>query len=360
MIRKVLFSKTNLFMVFMICFCIPLSLMFYRCLTDESNHNLRIDRGFVSSNAVYFSFEATQPAVGGLSSGDYFSADRSLQSAISVLDEKPYLFVSQRKYVRSICYQKDMDLPPIQEGRFFSSEECWSENRLAVIGRTNMDRTWIREDTGKRMITLDYGDYEVVGVMGTGDVSTIDDLIFINIGSMEEADILTGIFYLDTVSIRADKLFQRFSSEISSVSALSVREIDMPLTASDVVSGGVFFSEVLKYAIYGFLLVTFLCLLVFFLVSNRGRMATCMLNGHSYFQSVLRVSVPVMIMGLAGIVLAIIFSVIMVRFSFFKLPEKMVYRSVAVSSLIGLYALMLFPIGQYAVIRRIDLAERLR
>lgn len=360
MVRKILFSKTNLFMVFLLCFCIPFSLMFYRCLIEESNYNLRIDRGFVSSSAVYFSFESTQPTEGGVSSGNVFFPDRSLRDAIRVLDDEPYLFASQRKYVRAVCFQKDMDLPPIQEGRFFSSEECWSANKLAVIGRTAMKQTWIREDTGERMISLDSGDYKVVGVAGTGEVSTIDDLIFINIGSLEPEDILTGVFYLDTMKNSSDNLLRRFSSGLSAVSTLSVREIDMPPTASDVVSGGVFFSAILKYSIYGFLLVTFLCLLVFFLVSNRGRMATCMLNGHSYFQSVLRVSVPVMITGLAGLVLAIIFSVIMARFSFFKLPENLVYGSVAVSSLIGLLALIMFPVGQYAVIRRIDLAEKLR
>ena len=360
MFRKVLLSKSNLFMVFMLCFCIPFSLMFYQCLTDETNYNLKIDRGFVSSKAIYFSLIERAADEGVTAAGESLSEKSVLQEAIRVLDNDPYLFVSQRKYIRAICFQKDMEIPPIREGRFFSSEECWVDNKLAVIGRTNLDRTWMREDTGKRMISLDYGDYEVIGVMGIGDVSTIDDLIFINIGSLETTDWQTGVFYLDTTNIRAKPLFQRFSDEISSVSTLSVREIDMPPTASDVVSGGVFFSEVLKYTIYVFLLITFLCLLVFFILSSRGRLTICLLNGQSYRQSILRVSVPMLFAGLAGIVIAIISAVLMVRFSFFKLPHSMVIRSITVSSVIGVLTLMLFPLVLRMWIRSICLSENLR
>lgn len=359
MLRKMLFSKTNVFMIFVLYFCIPFSLMFYQCLTNETNYNLKLDRGLVSSSAVYFSF-AKLLSEGDISTDGSSLDSSSLRDAIRVIDAESYFLVSQLEDARAVCYQKDMDLPPIREGRFFSSEECWNNAKLAVIGKNHLDETWIQPDSSKRMISLSCGDYEVVGVMGTGKISTIDDLVFVNIGSLDESMLMTRIFYLDSQGSHASKLFRKLSSEISSTSSFSTTQIEMPATAADIVSGGVFFSDILKYTIYAFLMVTYICMLVFFIVSSQERLAICTLIGQSFSQSLLRVFMPILLCGLAGIAVAVISTLLMIHFSFFELPDYMVYSSMVKSSLTGLLALLLFPVVQRIAMRSINLSENLR
>lgn len=358
--RRNFVTRSNIASSFLLLFCITFSLTFYNCLTKEYDYNLQIDRGFVNGGATYFSLVTDADPETEVSGSANNEEDNSLQNAICFSKNDSFFLASQLGTTRAVYYQGDVTIPPIVSGRFLTSAECLSDQKRAVIGHAFVDKTWLDPDTQKTMISIEEGDYEVIGTMGMGKVSTIDNLIFVNIGSIDSARILSRILYLDSNSENTDHLFGVFSDKVASETRFSAKAIDMPATATDVVSGGVFMASFLKGIIYSFLVITFLCTLVFFILSNKAKISIYLLIGQTYRQTLHRVSVPILISGFGGLVLAGICMGVMENTGFFELPSTEIYTSLLNSSLAGVVVLILFPVFQYFSICSMNLQESLR
>jgi len=356
---KFFISSSNAAAVFFLCFCIPFSLMFYHCLSREYDYNLMLGRGFVSGNSVFFSVYTNGPESEAVISDSGSSDSKGfLNNLQDSSDNIPYLIVSQLGVVRATFYQGDVMLPPIISGRLFSSEESRSDKKLAIIGRFYSDSVW--DDRGTRMITLEYGDYEVIGVLGLQQPSTIDELIFINAGSLDEDTMTSGLFYIDSPERSPDTLFKDLSARLSAEGRFSTDEIDMSPTTVDIVSGGIFYSGLLQGIIYAFLFLIFLCTLVFYIQVCKPRAALLLLNGYTYRQTVIRLSVSVLSAGSVGMVFSVVAGIIMALCGFFCLPKEAVIISVLLSSLYALTAMFLFPLSMYFAVRAMNLPESLR
>lgn len=355
---KYFISFSTIASIFVLCFCIPFAISFYHSLSSEYNYNLMIGRGFVALDAVYYSVQkepdaAELSAASGSSTSEHF-----IKHLPDSYDMNDFLIVSQLGVIRAAAYQGDIFLPPILSGRFFTAQESLQSRKLAVIGDSFTDDIWYDHDVP--MVTLEYGDYEVIGTVGLQQDSLLDELVFINAGSIEEKTLVSGLFYLDSSSVSSAKLFEDWSSKISSTSIYSIHKIDMSETAVDVISGGIFFSTLLEGIIYSFLILVFLCTLVFFLKTSQARASVLLLNGHSHIHIVKRLSVSVFVAGSSGIFLSIIAGVILAIFGFFRLPSESVLSSVLLASIFSVTAIFLFPVTLFFFVRRIDLAESLR
>ncbi len=353
-------ARSHIASSFLLLFCITFSLAFYNCLAKEYDYNLQIDRGFVNGGATYFSLVTdTDPETEVLGSASN-EEDTSLQKTICFSENDSYLLASQLGTTRAVYYQGDITMPPIVSGRFLTSTECLSDQRRAVIGHEYVDKTWLDPITQKTMISVEEGDYEVIGIMGMAKVSTIDNLIFVNIGSIDTAKILSSILYLDSNTGNTVNLFRIFSEKVASETRFSTNAIDMPATATDVVSGGVFMASFLKGIIYSFLVITFLCTLVFFVLSNKSKISIYMLVGQTYRQILRRVSTPILISGFTGLVFADICFGVIENTGFFALTSVQINTILLYSTLAGVVILILFPVFQYFSICSMNLQESLR
>lgn len=74
-------------------------------------------------------------------------------------------------------FQKNMSTPPILSGRFFSKKEMRSTAQVAVIGEKFLKDTYNKD--GKDFLSLRGQEFEVVGKMGIGSPSTLDNMIYI-------------------------------------------------------------------------------------------------------------------------------------------------------------------------------------
>ena len=81
------------------------------------------------------------------------------------------------------------------KGRFFTSDECLSREHLAVIGKAFQDLTF--EMDNKTFIEYCGKKYEVLGVVGIADESSLDHLLFVNLGSMTPEEQIHGRLYVD-------------------------------------------------------------------------------------------------------------------------------------------------------------------
>lgn len=355
---KYFISFSTIASIFVLCFCIPFAISFYHSLSSEYNYNLMIGRGFVGNDAVYFSVEKDSDAEDTSSASESSLSVPFAKHLPDSYGNNTFLVVSQLGVVRAAAFEGDVVLPPTLSGRFFTAQESLQHRKLAVIGRSFTDDIWYDHDVP--MVTLGHSDYEVIGTVGLQQDSLLDELVFINAGSVEEKSLISGLLYLDSSRVSSAKLFEDWSSQLSSTSPYSIQKIDMSETAVDVISGGIFFSTLLEVIIYSFLVLVFLCTLVFFIKTSRARASVLLLNGYSNIQIVNRLSVSVFAAGSSGIILSIIIGILLAMFGFFRLPSVSVLSSVLLASIFSVTAMFLFPVTLYFFVRRMNLAESLR
>jgi len=168
------------------------------------------------------------------------------------------------------------------------------------------------------------------------------------------------LFYLDSSKDSPDNLFQELSTRLSAAGRFSANEIDMSPTAVDVISGGIFYSSLLKGIIYTFLFLIFLCTLVFYIQNCKSRAALLLLNGYTYRQTVIRLSVSVFAAGSVGVIFSVAAGFVMAVCGFFQLPTETIIVSVLLSSLYALAVMLLFPVSLYFAVRVMNLPESLR
>ena len=137
----------------------------FACTDAEYEYNQQIARGFISREAVFFSFDNLSYQEPFYSGAIYFSEletdepvviDTTPKAAVDesfVLENKlqdngqtavetllmsgsgSYLASLHNGLMRGVVYKGSVLLPPLLSGRFFTEEECLADHPLAVIGR---------------------------------------------------------------------------------------------------------------------------------------------------------------------------------------------------------------------------------
>lgn len=85
------------------------------------------------------------------------------------------------KDVRGVCYCGEIERPAVQEGRFFTPEECFSEEPLILIGKNYVEET--QQEKDGRYLTVQGTKCRVIGILGTKEESRYDDMQLLNISA---------------------------------------------------------------------------------------------------------------------------------------------------------------------------------
>ncbi len=363
---------------FLLFFCITFISSFYYGTTVEYDYNQKIDRGFISRDALFFSvreisIEETDPEFVEISS--ISNSDMTQPSATSVSSEETefalnellqicsgenVILSSQTKNFRAIYYTGNTELPPLVSGRFISSEESLADTKLAVIGKNLKKDTWVDESTKKTFITAFDQPYEVIGVIGMESVSTIDDLVYVPFGSLSGEAQISGRFCLDGDADSIRKIFTSYSDLLNGNGTYQASEIIMPATATDVVAGGIFLADILQVIIYLFLAATYGCVLMFFLLSILQKTSVMLLQGFSNFYIVKKIISPILCAGSMGILASMLIYFIIWRGGVFALPSTYFFSCMVRNGIIGLFLLLLWIFPLNIVVRNYKLADSLR
>jgi putative ABC transport system permease protein len=284
----------------------------------------------------------------------------SIIDAIQLTGNETYFIASQHQTTRAVYYQGKPELPPLVSGRFFTSEECLSNQKLAVIGKNQTEKTWQDTDSKKTYIDLMDNTYEVIGVVGLSTASTIDELAFVNFGSLSSDQQKSGRFYLDGASEKPKEYYSQIVNKADKLGISGLHEIDMPSTSTDIIAGGVFMANILQIVIFSFLVGASICILVFFLLSNRQKISVYLLNGYPYTFTTTKIFRPCLISGLGGIAAAGLSLVVLGKINFFALPPYTIYMDTIYYLLLAIIVLILWTIPLFILIRRFNVAESLR
>ncbi|WP_350344566.1 ABC transporter permease [Proteinivorax tanatarense] len=79
---------------------------------------------------------------------------------------------------KGVFFKKDKYTPPIIEGRYFTEDDFYTGQKVAVVGKS-VDQSLIE--------TIEEQNYEIIGEMGASYTSRIDHLIFLNIDSLDSS-----------------------------------------------------------------------------------------------------------------------------------------------------------------------------
>ncbi len=331
------FSATLLF------FCMPFALFFFVCTSSEYNYNQKIDRGFLSVQAKFYTLSDTE----GMTSNPDLDEQEAVLDLVSTGNSKDaYFLCVQDTIVRAAYFQGDIEVPPVTSGRFFSHEESLSDKPLAVVGGNHISEIWVDAKTKLQMITVLGNNYQVIGVVGFQGETTLDDLIYVNIGSLSLEQICNARMYIDAGANQIDEICGNISSNAAQKLGVTMSEIDMPKAATDVISGGVIMSDILGPTVLIFLFLTYLCMFVLLLRSERQRIATLLLIGFSPAKSAFHVIRPQLIFGTAGVLLSAITGCVLTFFGVFRLPVQTEITYAFLCGGIGLIMLLgwLFPL----------------
>lgn len=340
-------------------FCISFVVAFYNATTNEYMVNQKIDRGFIGKEAVFFTLKATSESA--IESQERLQFNRlAIYEINRICFDNDVFLVSQDKTTRAVFFSGNVSTPPIYSGRFISEAECKSDAKLAVIGKAMLPNTWKDESSDINYIRLFDADYEVIGVVGIEGTSTLDDIAYVNIGSVASEILISGRFYIDGSSRDVNSAFNAIKRRVEEVTPYEAFEIKMPTTATDFVAGGLFMSGLLRVIIYIFLAVTYICILVLFIFSVNQKISVLLLNGFGYKFITIHTLFPAFIAGLFGLILSSLTIAILWAQDFFELSIRFYIINIGVANAVAVVLLGFWALPIVLLLKHYKLADSLR
>lgn len=361
---------TKLLSSFVLFFSFVFVSFFLTSSDKEYNLNQQIDRGYISRNAIFFVidnpsyrtpvFYEMTPEEYNLSTEESNSFDLSpvaaedpdyvmlnpvgedgLTRIESLLSSGSYSYFSaiHTGMGRGVFYQGNVSLPPMLEGRFFLQEECLSREPLAVIGSSYCDAVYI--DDGIKHIDYLNKPYRVIGVTGVNHSSTLDSLIFVNLGSLSPEEQLNGRYYIDAEE-KIDGVFEQMNEASVRLFNNSLVRIEIPVTLIDVVSGGVYLKDYLKICVALLFVFMYFSILTQAILQQKRMVSVMKIVGITFPKVFFKAYFPLLMSGIMGILLSALIGYVLMKSRYFALPEYTVLQIFLTFSALGLLLLALW------------------
>ena len=364
------------------------------CATDsEYNLNQTIARGYISRNVIFFEIhDPTRPRTnsavkvneeGEVENGVAYDGDAIIVDATVGKPEDPdfvlnndiidggltrmetllssggdnYIAAIHQGELRGIFYKGNITIPPLVRGRYFTEKECLSRDNLAVIGSDFLESSFSKN--GKEYVVYNEKEYEVIGVTGISNVSSLDHLIMVNMGSMNQEEQKTGRIYID-----GDRSMKEDYHEMEELAPrlFDVRfdRLVTPKTLIDEASGGMYLKVYLK-GIMAFLFVfIYLSVVVQVLKRQNLKIAVMGIYGLSFGRRFISISGSVLLSSLIGLILGLIVDIVLIKVKYFSLPYDLLYKYISIFFGTGLIMIGLMALITALGMRRVNIGEVIR
>ncbi len=155
----------------------------------------KIRRGFYSLNKItaYAPFEYDKAAL-----LDFCATQSAQDLNLDFTFGRTYF--SGDMDVRYFYFSQGAETPPTISGRFFTQSEMLSAENLAVIGTDYLADVYIGDD-GLSYLDISRTAYQVVGVLGIGEASRLDSIVYLPLGAIGEGAGQWGSYVLDSASV---------------------------------------------------------------------------------------------------------------------------------------------------------------
>lgn len=342
-------NKTKYIIVSFLFFAIVLVGFVFLCTDMEYNYNQQMARGFISRDAIFFDIdnlsykeavlisitlnpedididslnfdttprEAEDPDFKLVNSTD--AVGNTCVESMLLSGNSSYFASLHNGRIRGVIYKGDVVLPPMISGRFFTEEECISDEPLAVIGNSYINQVYTRDD--REYIQFKNREYEVIGKVGLVAESALDDIVFLNLGSLPSDEQLEGMFYIDG-SDNNEVIFSDFESQAQELFGCGLNRRITPTAFIDVVSGGMYMKDYLKFLMLILGLITFANILIQSIKEKYIEIAVMKIQGISYKKIFVKTTMPYIKAFSIGIFFGCMLCFIITYMGVFSLPIK--------------------------------------
>lgn len=262
----------------------------------------------------------------------YLSNGKSLIETLLSSGGTNYLAALHDGNSRAVFYTGKIVEPPIVEGRFFTEEECLIRENLAVIGKDYKDLTYVRD--GVEYLEFKEKEYRVIGVTSIASESTLDHMIFVNLGSLTAEEQTSGRFYIDGRG-SMEAVFIALNKTSEDLLGVNLDRLETPTTFIDVVSGGMYLKTYLKVFLALLFVFIYLSIIVQIVSCQKTRIAVMSLCGISFGTRLFKVSKTSVLSSVLGIIVGIVTVVIIIFKQYFALPYSTLWKYLIVLSTIG-------------------------
>ena len=259
--------------------------------------------------------------------------------------------------LRGLFYKGKITTPPLVRGRFFTEEECLSRDNLAVIGSDFLESAFYKN--GKEYVKFKEKEYEVIGVTGISNVSSLDHLIMVNMGSMSSEEQKTGRLYIDGDRSMIDDYhhMEELAPQLFGVEL--VRQV-MPKTLIDEASGGMYLKTYLKILSVLLFLFIYLSVVVQVLKRQNLKIAVMGIYGLSFGRRFISIFGNVLVCSLIGLILGLTADMLLIKMQYFSLPFDLLYEYMGIFFGIGIIMIGLMALITALGMRRINIGEAIR
>lgn len=362
---------------------------------SEYNLNQTIARGYISKNAVFFQIRdkskgrpnteiivnddgdveenyEVDPASGAIiidgtvskpQDPDFVINNDIIDGGLTKIEKMlssggdNYLAAVHQGEFRGIFYKGEITKLPMARGRFFTEEECLSRQKLAIIGKDFLENTiW---EMGKEYVVYNGSKYEVLGVTGISNNSSLDHLIIINLGGMSQDEQKAGRIYLDgDRSLKED--FLKMQEMAPGLFDTKLDRLPTPKTLIDSASGGMYLKTYLKMIMAFLFVFIYLSVEVQVLKRQNLKISVMSIYGLSFGRRFINVAGPVLLCSATGLVLGLIADIVLIRIQFFTLPFDLLYEYMTVFFMTGAMMIVLMALITAIGMRRINIGEVIR
>ena len=268
-----------------------------------------------------------------------------------------YIAAIHQGELRGIFYKGNITIPPLVRGRYFTEKECLSRDNLAVIGSDFLESSFSKN--GKEYVVYNEKEYEVIGVTGISNASSLDHLIMVNMGSMSQEEQKTGRIYIDgDRSMKEDyHEMEELAPQIFGVGL--VRQV-APKTLIDEASGGMYLKTYLKILTGLLFLFIYLSVVVQILKRQNLKIAVMGIYGLSFGRRFISISGSVLLSSLIGLILGLIVDIVLIKVKYFSLPYDLLYKYISIFFGTGLIMIGLMALITALGMRRVNIGEVIR
>lgn len=348
----------DIFLIVFIYFAVLVVGFVFACTDAEYNYNQQIARGFITKDAVFFDLDDLSYRMASVSFVDEeetepiredpidesfvlknktFEDGRTAVETLLMSGRGNYLASLHNGLLRGVTYKGKIMPPPLVSGRFFTEEECLSDNPFAVIGRKYRDSLFSRND--KQYFEYMNREYEVIGIAGLSGDSPVDEVIFVNLGSLTPEEQLKGMYYIDCSSNNG-AIYDEMCLKSQGLFGCGLKIHSTPRAFIDIVADGMYLKNYLKILMVLLGVIAFINVLIQSIRKKMIEIAVMKVQGIRLRKAIARTTKEVVIAFLAGISAGLLVNIGLTVFGVFSLPVSWLIRYCA--SMLGAGFLMMF------------------
>lgn len=348
----------DIFLIVFIFFSVLVVGFVFACTDAEYNYNQQIARGFITKDAVFFDLDDLSYRMAAIS---FIDEEETIPTREEPIDESfvlknktledgrtavetllmsgsgNYLASLHRGLLRGVTYKGKIMPPPLVSGRFFTEEECLSDYPYAVIGRKYYDSVFSKN--GKQYFEYMNKEYEVIGVAGFSGESPIDEVIFVNLGSLTPEEQLNGMYYIDCSSNNGS-VYDEMCLKSQGLFGCGLKIHSTPRAFIDIVADGMYLKNYLKILMVLLGSIAFINVLIQSIRKKMVEIAVMKVQGIRLRKVIVRTTKPFVIAFLAGISAGLLVNIGLTIFGVFSLPVNWLISYCA--SMMGAGFLLMF------------------